>query len=89
MKKKVCKKKLLKKVTFSNCKIHTEGPLMESFEIDDSKDFLTHSFLYSGKDAKGHVKHNVFFRRVDSQDVKYHHSLIQLQIDVHIVDFKS
>ena len=57
--------------------------------MDDSKDFLTHSFLYSGKDAKGHVKHNVFFRRVDSQDVKYHHSLIQLQIDVHIVDFKS
>ena len=80
---------LLKKVTFNNCKILTERPLMESFEMDDSKDFLTHSFLYSGKDAKGHVKHDVFFRRVDSQDVKYHHSLIQLQIDIHIVDFKS
>lgn len=56
--------------------------------MGDSNDLFTFSFFYCRKDTKTYVKHN-FFRKVDSQDVKQHHPLTQLHIDILILDFES
>lgn len=79
---------ILKKVAFNNHKIHRDRSSMESFEMGDSNDLFTFSFFYCRKDTKTYVKHD-FFRKADSQDVKQHHPLTQLHIDILILDFES